>query len=119
MITNFPVTRIYSDAAGETHFEDIDVPMKDAGKIGFLSEPLQAKSIIFREVIEEYEYDFHNAPQKQYILLMDGEIEIETSLGDKRVFVPGKVLLVEDITGKGHRSRNLTKARRKSVFVTF
>ena len=119
MSTDFPVTRIYSDDSGDTHFEDIVIPMKDAGRIGFLSEAMPAKSIIFREVVEEYEYDFHNAPQKQYILLMDGEIEIETSLGEKRVFVPGEVLLVEDITGKGHRSRNLTKAKRKSVFVTF
>ncbi len=119
MKPGFPVTRIYSDVSGDTHFEDLEIALTDAGKIGALSEAVPVKSIIFREVVEDYDYDFHNAPQRQYILLMDGEIEIETSLGVKRVFVPGEVLLVEDITGKGHRSRNLTRAKRKSVFVTF
>jgi hypothetical protein len=49
---------------------------------------------------------------------MDGEIEIETSLGEKRVFKHGDVLLVEDTTGKGHRSRNLTRQIRSSLFIT-
>jgi quercetin dioxygenase-like cupin family protein len=68
--------------------------------------------------VEPYDYDFHNAPARQYIALMDGVIEIETSLGDKRIFKQGDVLLAEDITGKGHRSRNIEQAVRSSVFIT-
>ena len=49
---------------------------------------------------------------------MHGEIEIETSLGDKRIFKAGEVLLVEDTTGKGHKTRNLQALKRKSIFVT-
>lgn len=115
---DYKVTRIYSDADGETHFEDILIPLKSAGTIGFLSEVQQVQSIIFRKVVDVYDYDFHNAPARQYIALMDGELEIETSLGDKRIFVAGDVLLVEDTTGKGHRSRNLKKEVRSSIFVT-
>ncbi len=115
---DYKVTRIYSDADGETHFEDILIPLKSAGTIGFLSEGQQVQSIIFRKLVDVYDYDFHNAPARQYIALMDGELEIETSLGDKRIFVAGDVLLVEDTTGKGHRSRNLKKEVRSSIFVT-
>src|ERR1700741_1183633 len=111
----FPVTRIFSDADGESHFEDILMPMKSAGEIGSLSEALPAKSIIFREVEPSYDYDFHNAPQKQYIILLDGEIEIETSLGEKRRFGAGEILLVEDVQGKGHRTKNIQSQKRKSV----
>ena len=114
----FNVTRIYSDGEGDSHFEDITIPLTDAGDIGKLSDGIAAKEIIFREVLPSYDYDFHNAPQKQYIILLDGEIEIETSLGDKRTFKPGEVLLVEDTTGKGHKTRNLQPINRKSIFIT-
>jgi len=114
----FNVTRIYSDGEGDSHFEDVTIPLTDAGSIGKLSDGIAAKEIIFREVVPSYNYDFHNAPQKQYIILLDGEIEIETSLGNKRTFKPGEVLLVEDTTGKGHKTRNLQPIQRKSVFIT-
>ena len=114
----FPVVRIYSDANGDSRFEDIFIPLHDAGDIGKLSEQIPAKSIIFREVVPEYDYNFHNAPQKQYLILIDGEIEIETTLGEKRQFKAGEVLLLEDTEGKGHRTRNLQPIKRKSIFIT-
>ena len=114
----FPVTRIYSDENGESRFEDIFILMNDAGDIGALSENLAVKGIIFLEVEPSYDYDFHNAPQKQYIILLDGGIEIERSLGETRKFGAGEILLVEDTTGKGHRTRNLNPEKRRSVFVT-
>lgn len=117
-MNSFPITRVFSDAAGESHFEDIMIPMEKAGEIGSLSEALPVKGIIFREAEPSYDYDFHNAPQKQYIILLDGEIEIETSLGDKRRFGAGEILLVEDTTGKGHKTKNIHPVKRKSVFVT-
>jgi hypothetical protein len=118
MMEAYKVTRIYADIHGDSHFEDISIPLEDAGPIGFLSSPQAVGNILFRKVIEQYDYDFHNAPARQYIALMDGEIEIETSLGTVRRFVPGDVLLVEDTTGKGHRSRNITEAVRSSLFIT-
>jgi hypothetical protein len=117
-MNQFKITRIFSDEAGESHFEDVLVPMSNAGDIGSLSELFPAKGIIFREVEPSYDYDFHTAPQRQYIILLDGEIQIETSLGDIRSFGAGEILLVEDITGKGHRTKNIRPEKRRSVFVT-
>ncbi len=114
----FRVTRIYSDAEGESHFEDISIPLNDKGEIGFLSDAQQAGTVIFRKVTAQYDYNFHNAPARQYIILLDGEIELEVSTGEKRIFTAGQVLLVEDTTGKGHRTKNITQAERASVFVT-
>ena len=76
----FPLTRIYSDENGDSHFEDMFVPMNNAGDIGALSETRPVKGIIFREVEPSYDYNFHNAPQKQYIILLDGGIEIQVIL---------------------------------------
>src|SRR5437867_3658116 len=114
----FQVTRVYSDSNGDSHFEDIEIQLKEAGSVGRLSDVLPAKGVVFREVGQSYDWNFHPAPQKQYIVLLDGEIEIETSPGEKRIFKAGEVLLVEDTTGKGHKTRNLQPIKRKSIFIT-
>jgi hypothetical protein len=36
---------------------------------------------------------------------MQGAVEAEASDGEVRLFRPGSITLVEDTTGKGHRSR--------------
>ena len=114
----FGITRIYSDANGESRFENIKIPLSEAGEIGSLSMGIPSKEVIFRMVKPTYDYDFHNAPQKQFIILLDGEIEIETSLGEKRTFKGGDILLMEDTQGKGHKTRNLRNMERKSIFIT-
>ena len=86
--------------------------------VGKLSDAIGANEVIFREVEPTYDWDFHTAPQKQFIILLDGEIEIETSLHQKRKFSGGDVLLVEDTTGKGHRTKNLHHSKRRSIFIT-
>jgi hypothetical protein len=114
----FPIVRIYSDENGDSRFEDISIPLSDAGEIGKLSEAIPVNAIIFREVEPAYDYNFHNAPQRQYLVLLDGVIEIETSLGVKRQFQAGNVLLLEDTKGKGHRTKNIESRKRRSIFIT-
>ena len=112
------VTKVYSDIKGDSHFKDFEIKLEEKGAIGFLSDRIPVKEIIFRRVKPSYDYDFHNAPQRQYIILLDGEIEIETSLGEKRIFRGGDILLMEDTEGKGHKTRNLQNIERRSVFIT-
>ena len=114
----FKITRIYSDPNGDSHFDTVDVDLKEAGEVGRLSKAIPAQSVIFREVAPSYDWDFHPAPQRQYIILLDGEIEIETSLGEKKRFKGGDILLAEDTTGRGHKTRNIQPIDRKSVFIT-
>ncbi len=111
------ITRIYSDAQGESHFEEVNVALEDAGTIGRLSEPLPVTSMVFRENEPGYDYGWHTAPRRQYIVLLDGEIEIEISTGEKRRFAGGEILLVEDVTGKGHRTRHTRPHLRRSLFL--
>lgn len=114
----FNITRVFTDTNGDSQFEDQEIQLKDSGDIGFLSGLIPAKGVVFREVKASYDFDFHNAPQRQYIILLDGEIEIETSAGEKRNFGPGEILLMEDTEGKGPKTRNLQDIRRKSIFIT-
>jgi len=112
------ITRIYSDTHGNSHFKETKIALNDAGEIGRLSDQYPVKSIIFRENDADYDYDWHTAPTRQYIILLDGEIEIEVSDGEKRIFRGGDVLLVEDTTGRGHKTRVSNNQPRKSIFVT-
>ncbi len=112
------VTRLYTGPDGESHFEDIDIPLKDGGLIGRLSETIKATGIIFRETDPDYDYDWHNAPRRQFIIMLDGAVDIQVSDGTKRRFVTGDILLVEDTAGRGHISRAVDHQPRQSIFVT-
>lgn len=112
------ITRVYATPDGVSHFEDVEVPLADAGAIGRLSAPEEARQVRFRETAPDYDYDWHPAPARQYIVLLDGEIELEVGDGETRRFRGGDVLLVEDTAGRGHRTRTVGGERRRSIFVT-
>lgn len=112
------ITRLYCDKSGETHFEDIEVELRDAGEIGRLSKREAATGVIFRTTGADYDYDWHCAPARQYVVMLEGRVEVEASDGEKRVLGPGEILLVEDTWGKGHRSRSLNGIPRRTLFIT-
>jgi hypothetical protein len=114
----FSITRVYTDINGDSQFEDVTVPLHSRGIVGQLSDAFPVKAIVFRQVEPTYDWNYHTAPERQYIILLDGEIEIETSVNEKRTFKGGDVLLMEDVTGKGHRTKNLQPIKRKSIFIT-
>lgn len=112
------ITRVVVTDAGGSDFAPFDVDLIDHGEIGRLSEPWPVADVIFRENDPGYDYDWHNAPRRQFIVLLDGEIEVEVTSGERRVFSGGDVLLVEDTTGSGHRTRSTDGERRRSIFIS-
>ena len=112
------VVRIYTGPDNQSHFEDIRVPLKKSGKIGFISELTKATGIVFRETGGDYNYEFHTAPRRQYVVNLEGEVEIEVGDGTKRILRSGDILLAEDTTGQGHISRAVAGKPRKSLFIT-
>ncbi len=111
------ITRIFADKNGESHFDEINIPLKDYGNIGLLSKKLSVTGMFLRENPGDYNYDWHTAPRKQYIIMLEGLLEVEVSDGEKRIFKHGNILLVEDVTGKGHKSRVPDRNPRKSIFL--
>jgi len=112
------VVRLYTGPDNKSHFEDIQVPLKDGGKVGFISELYKATGVVFRENTGDYNYDFHPAPRRQYVVNLDGEVEIEVGDGTRRILRTGDILLAEDTTGQGHISRAFAGKPRKSLFIT-
>lgn len=111
------VTRIYTGDDNESHFEDIEIPLFDKGDIGQLSIRMNATGVIFRETPADYHFGWHNAPARQYVVMLSGGVEIEIADGTKRIFQAGDILLAEDTTGHGHISRAVDNKPRKSLFI--
>ncbi len=111
------VVRIYTGPDNQSHFEDLQIPLKDGGKVGFLSERMKATGVIFRETTGDYNYDFHTAPRRQLVVNLEGEVEIEVGDGTRRILRTGDILLAEDTTGQGHISRAVAGKPRKSLFI--
>ena len=71
-----------------------------------LSARLPATGIIFRETAGDYDLSWHPAPRRQYIINLDGGVQITASDGEARQIGAGEVILVEDVRGKGHLSKS-------------
>jgi hypothetical protein len=112
------IVRLYTGPDNQSHFEDVKIPLKSTGKIGFISELTKATGIVFRETGGDYNYEFHTAPRRQYVVNLEGEVEIEVGDGTKRILRSGDILLAEDTTGQGHISRAVAGKPRKSLFIT-
>lgn len=112
------VTRIYTGDDNQSHFEELEIELEDAGPVGHLSKTYPATGIIFRETDGDYDFDWHNAPQRQYIIVLEGMLEVTIGDGTKRVFQAGDVVLAEDTEGQGHISQAVDNKPRKSIFIT-
>ena len=111
------IHNLYTDADGQSHFRDIEVEWVENRNFSKLSQRLPATGIIFRETSGDYDMDWHPAPRRQYIINLDAGVQITASDGEARVIAAGEVILVEDVTGKGHLSKSIGGKLRHSIFV--
>ena len=111
------IHNLYEDEDGQSHFRDIEVEWTSEGRGGKLADRLPATGIIFRQVQPEYELDWHSAPRRQDIINLDAGVQITASDGEARIIGAGEVILVEDISGKGHLSKAVDEKIRHCIFV--
>ena len=62
-------------------------------------------AIHFKETPAHSAYDWHEAPEPQYVITLSGTLEFTTRDGETFVLRPGDVLLAEDNIGTGHKWR--------------
>ena len=111
------IHNLYTDASGESHFRDIGIDWVEERNFSKLSARLPATGVIFRETSGDYDLSWHPAPRRQYIVNLDGGVKITASDGESREIKAGEVILVEDITGKGHLSQSIGGKMRHSIFI--
>jgi hypothetical protein len=111
------IHNLWEDENGESHFRDIEIEWAEQRNFSKYSARLPANGIIFRETAGDYDLDWHPAPRRQYIINLDAAVQITASDGEARVINAGEVVLVEDISGKGHLSKSVGGKMRRSIFV--
>ncbi len=105
---------LYIDATGASHFKDETIRFDivnfapPAPPVG-LSNFTAATQTLFFKIPVGWFGDWHPAPKRQFFFCLSGKAELIASDGEKRVFGPGDVFLLEDIIGKGHQTRVVGK----------
>jgi len=90
--------RVWSDANGDTHLEEIDITTRGR--------------VLIPGVVVNYAGNtppaggekLHNTSARQFAITVYGQIDVETSDGTKAHLRTGDMSFVEDVTGKGHRT---------------
>ena len=109
------IVRIYTGDDGESHFEDLEVPLAPS-RYGALSEMVEALGVIFRVTPVGGALDYHTAPRRQFVVTLSGAVDVECGDGSVRRFGPGDIMLADDTTGRGHITREVEGPRR-SLFI--
>ena len=102
--------RIYTDADGATHFEDVEVILspKDYAPPApplDVSAAIDARRLVFVGGASGWEGDWHPSPTRQFAVILSGVFEVRVSDGEARSLGPGSVVLLEDTVGRGHFTR--------------
>ena len=98
--------RIFTGDDGQSHMEDYSPPLD-----------MPATGIIFRRHEPGNFIDWHVAPRKQFIVTLEGQVEI--GLGDGTVYTlgPGDMMLAENLTGQGHTTKAVGDSTRVSIAI--
>jgi uncharacterized cupin superfamily protein len=100
---------LHGDESGETHLALVDMPVREsyAGSVRGLTD-IPVTTMGMGEFIgRKPDVGVHNAPRFQFLVVLQGELEIVTTLGASERLRPGDVLLADDGDSKGHISRDV------------
>jgi hypothetical protein len=105
--------RLYADGSGISHFADEQLVLTPAGSGASMEERLfvnrlgDLKGVMFAKLKAGSDEDWHVAPRRQFMLCVRGTVEITAADGQKRRMTPGQFMLLEDTSGRGHRTHAL------------
>ena len=91
--------RMYTGAAGKATWEEIDLDKQSDWLSG-----IDVTTVKFGARPAGVLQDWHPAPQRQFVIILSGSLQIGFEDGTTKVFGPGDARLVEDVTGKGHQT---------------
>ena len=107
----FIVTDMYTGSDGLTHLRNKELKNGDLEK---------ATAVVVSRLSANppRPSDWHNAPWRRYVVPLSGRFEVEISAGGIiKSFGPGDILLAQDVTGKGHKTRAVGRTDCVWMFV--
>lgn len=101
------VTRLYTGTDGQSHAQDTEIAWRPAKLRAELreSESVKVTSAQFLRWPRGFVWEGHPASKRQYVIVVSGRGEVAVVGGNKVQLAPGRILLAEDVTGKGHTTR--------------
>ena len=102
--------RIFADEEGCSHFETRAVEL---GEKNYAppAPPLNTSILeptdnsVFLELPVGWYGDWHPTPVRQWLIFMTGECEFEAGDGETVIRKTGDVVMLDDLTGKGHQTK--------------
>ncbi|HWC31134.1 MAG TPA: hypothetical protein VG845_13725 [Dehalococcoidia bacterium] len=111
MAETVDVWRLYPRPDGVSTFECLKVELKEGRSGAFASDRIQ-----IAQLPPFYKVDWHNVRERTLVTTIGGSGEMEAGDGQKIELKPGTMVLIEDLTGDGHRSSNGPEGR-LAIFV--
>lgn len=114
--------RVHADSSGASHFADEQLAFHLADFAPpappvSVTDAHSAEGVVFLSSPSGWFGDWHPAPRRQFIFVLQGNLEVEVSDGETRQFGAGAVILVEDTSGQGHITRVAGEERAYLVAV--
>jgi uncharacterized integral membrane protein (TIGR00697 family) len=113
---NTKIIELFAGQDNKSYFKEIIIKPSIKHPLGLYSEKFKVSNMIFREFQPDMEFNWHNAPQEQYIIYLEGEVLVKSSGGESKIFKSGDILLAKDLKGQGHITKTLTYGR--SIVIT-
>lgn len=119
-------TVLYTDAEGRARFRDEPIDLNEGSAATALSPQAPSGGYQWRWSPAGFESTFHCTTQPQWLIVLQGRMEIGLQDGSTRVFGPGEGFLSADTlpagaefdpTVHGHRSRALDGQPLVTMFV--
>jgi hypothetical protein len=112
-VHEFRYVRLFSDASGESHFEDTAASLDSELSVP-PAPPLRMRALGPAVTVALVGGDSgwhgqvaHPAPFRMLQCYLCGTVEVTASDGETRRFGPGSLVLLEDTHGQGHSTRIL------------
>jgi hypothetical protein len=105
------IVHLYTGSDNESHFAEMEVGSRVTHTEGPLAgltrdvwDLIGVSGGQIQTMPAGQDFGFHTAPRRQLLFLLHGSREYSCSDTETRVFNAGDVILVDDTTGRGHRS---------------
>ena len=105
------IARLFTGDDGQAHWDEIEIELvRPDGKLTAFGPEEAAVGVQFAAVPPQATGPWHNAPRRQYLVVLEGTLTLEIGDGTIRAFGPGTAFLVDDLTGQGHRQPATTES---------
>jgi hypothetical protein len=112
------VTHLYTNEKGESAFADLEIQFERDGVEQFAN--LSAPTAMLLNVTEAgHSYPWHNAPQRQWVVTLQGKIKVSLRNGQSRRFGAGSIILADDLTGSGHATSVVSSQPWQCIYLPF